>query len=284
VGQRFSLTYLTPGKLTQDNNRFRGRIAAYVRTDLHPEGFAIRDTLGQKLGAHIACSGPGICAYKIADYLASTDLPNFLDAITVIYKAIWTRPGSYDSYTPRSHLPQNRWIRFVRRVIDKEKVGYRIDDAGGVHPLVDQEFEHNRVSALACLDSDTYTGVRAAFEKAHEALEQQDTKNAVRQSFEAVEILVRMTIPCQNLSSAPLRQHLLPKVRDLYDDNTARTVVGNLIESLCDWVGAAHFYRHGQPGSNVVEPPLDLAVMMVSQSASYLRWLIGIHRVFQGDG
>jgi hypothetical protein len=46
-----------------------------------------------------------------------------------------------------------------------------------------------------------------------------------------------------------------------------------MLNSLKDWVDAAHFYRHEQGAEEVTRPPLRLAVYIVSSGASHVRWL-----------
>src|ERR1700757_1696046 len=46
-----------------------------------------------------------------------------------------------------------------------------------------------------------------------------------------------------------------------------------MLSSLKDWVDAAHFYRHEPGTEDVAQPPLPLALYLVSTGASHLRWL-----------
>jgi len=47
-----------------------------------------------------------------------------------------------------------------------------------------------------------------------------------------------------------------------------------MLNGLKDWVDAAHFYRHEERrAEEVAQPPLKLAVYIVSTGASHLRWL-----------
>jgi hypothetical protein len=47
-----------------------------------------------------------------------------------------------------------------------------------------------------------------------------------------------------------------------------------LLDSLCDWIDAGHIYRHGQKVQEPLPPPIDLAVIFISQGASYIRYLL----------
>jgi hypothetical protein len=54
----------------------------------------------------------------------------------------------------------------VRQIFAEEHLAYEIDDAGGVRPRVDREFQSNIASALAGLQSQRYQNVRELFENA----------------------------------------------------------------------------------------------------------------------
>jgi hypothetical protein len=46
---------------------------------------------------------------------------------------------------------------------------------------------------------------------------------------------------------------------------------------------AAHFYRHEAGHEEPVQPPLTLAVQMVSHGATFLRWLAEMDATLQGS-
>jgi hypothetical protein len=59
-------------------------------------------------------------------------------------------------------------------------------------------------------------------------------------------------------------------------DATAGRSAAKMLSSLKDWVDAAHFYRHEEGAEKIAQPPLKLAVYIVSTGASHLRWLAEI--------
>jgi hypothetical protein len=68
-----------------------------------------------------------------------------------------------------------------------------------------------------------------------------------------------------------------PRVQKLYAADPVATMAGaRLAQSFADWVDAAHPYRHGQKSEEPVEPPEELAVLLVSQGASFVRWLVDL--------
>jgi hypothetical protein len=53
----------------------------------------------------------------------------------------------------------------------------------------------------------------------------------------------------------------------------ARNFASLMLNSFADWVNAAHQYRHAEGVEQPAPPPLKLAVLSVSSSAAFLRWL-----------
>jgi hypothetical protein len=56
-------------------------------------------------------------------------------------------------------------------------------------------------------------------------------------------------------------------------DKVATGAAVKLLSAFKDWIDAAHFYRHEAGQQEPVQPPLTLAVQMVSVGASFIRWL-----------
>lgn len=174
------------------------------------------------------------------------------------------------------------WLKFVKRALAEENLGYRVDDRGGIHPLVDVEFEAQRVAVIQVLSAERYRATLEAFEGAHEALERDppDTKEAVRDVFGAIENLFKLMAGGKSprLASAEVKKHLPAMLDGHYTDNTARSAAGRMMDSLCDWVDGAHWYRHEQGQPDPAPPPIHLCVTIMSTGAGYLRWLAEIDK------
>ncbi len=56
-------------------------------------------------------------------------------------------------------------------------------------------------------------------------------------------------------------------------DETTLSVVRQKIEEFKKWTDSAQSYRHGQATENIDEPPLSLAILIISTGVSFLRWL-----------
>jgi hypothetical protein len=163
----------------------------------------------------------------------------------------------------------------VSRIFQEENLGYRVDRKGGVHYAVDAEFERNRASAVRSLGGDRYAAALEHFEAAQTALDSipPETRTAVRQLFDALETVFRLMLPkVSRLGAAEVERDLKPLVLPLYE-GAARNFASLMLNSLADWVNAAHQYRHAQGTEQPSAPPLELAVGSVSSGAAFLRWL-----------
>ncbi|MCC7168076.1 MAG: hypothetical protein IT565_10960 [Rhodospirillales bacterium] len=237
----------------------------------------IHNIILSKMGIEIPDVGASYVSYDYKRFFCECELIDFLDILTVIFK----------------HLEETRvtsisemWANRIQQIFSEENVSYTTDDLCGIHLAVDNEFEHNKSSTIRSLRSSRYSGVLAAFEKAHTALDQvpPDGKLAIHQAFEAVEILFRLMFPsAPRLAASDATTRLTPLVQSqLAADATALRSTQKILNSFCDWVEGAHFYRHGQGEEEPVQPPLSLAILMVSTAASYLRWLAEIDETARG--
>lgn len=54
------------------------------------------------------------------------------------------------------------------------------------------------------------------------------------------------------------------------------------IEEFKKWITSANNYRHGQATETIDEPPLTLAILIISTGVAYLRWLAELDSLTQG--
>jgi hypothetical protein len=129
-----------------------------------------------------------------------------------------------------------------------------------------------------------YNGVRVAFEDAFQHLDDpKDTKASVRSLFESLEILVKQMVDTQRLNKRIVETKLKDKCLELYsDDLTATKVVTGLFDGFALWVNTLHNYRHGQADQEPIEPPVDVAIYILSSGSSFLRWLIEMNNCLNG--
>lgn len=166
----------------------------------------------------------------------------------------------------------------VERTFDTQNAKYRVDETGSVLLRVDEQFESDRTATLAGLNDPRYQGVRAEFDGAYHALaaEHPNGKQAIRGVFEACEVVFKLMFPAARRLAAPeLGQLLTGFVAQHYAvDTPAREAANKLVQGFTDWVASAQFYRHGQGQEEPNQPPLEVAIMILSSGASHLRWLV----------
>ena len=180
----------------------------------------------------------------------------------------------------------NEFIDFVRTALQDEHLAYEVDDGGGVHPLIDAEFQANKSAAIAALAGSRYENVGAMLKSAFDSFTVADpnTKDAVRDVFDAAESLFKLIIAPRStdLTASSVKTALLPMLEQHYKaahgDAATISAALRVCNSFGKWADACHPYRHGQGSEAPVAPPIELAVVLVSQGASFIRWLADVDR------
>ncbi len=270
IGKRFSHVNFDRPPPLKDSPKSQIPIGSFCGEKFWRENDELGKWLKQEMGLPVPRS---IASFPLDKFFLELRTEDMLDAITVVYRffhrgATFTTDGV-------------KWQKFVTRALQEENMGYRLDDECGVHYLVDEEFEKNRTSLLSCLDKPRYAGVLAAFEDAHKHFDSSppDTKAAVRSMFESLEILFKQMTKKSRLASNLVKTDLSPIVLGYYQGNdTAISVSEKFLQGLGEWIDGVHFYRHGQGEPEPVEPPLGLAIHILSSGASFLRWLVEIDK------
>jgi hypothetical protein len=259
-GQLFSRLYIERPAPVPDSSRFRIRLFGYFSKNLSEHRFSLASTIRTELG---------VPAGSLDDIFQNLETKDLLSTITLVFQ-ILRNAGDYEA---------RRWIDFVQRVFHEESLGYRIDSQGGVHYLVDEEFERNRVSAIGSLTASKYAAVATSLESAFSKLDTDpmDTKTAIRDTFEALETLAKLlTNSNKNLDEKMVKKELRDLLRKVpeYTEPSGGSTISKFIESLADWVNAAHPYRHGQKTEKLVTPSMASAILFLSTGAAYIRWLV----------
>jgi len=284
IGQRYSLVYADKGLPGRDSSRARKRIYHLIGSTIEIANTLLqrRPSYGRsaklsnsqivsKIQSELGVTVPYNMTYLLEKFLEKCELQDFLDTITI----------STTYFKANNHIDVSaHFIAEVSRIFGELNLAYRVDPDGGVHPIVDKEFEASRISAISLLSDPRYAGALKAFEESHSALEQTPSngKNAIRCVFEAVEIVFKLIFPkADRIGEAELRKYLEPALQRMRAaDSPALSASIKLSNSLADWVNAAHWYRHGQGAEEPIEPPLALVVTVMSMGASYLRWLVDL--------
>ncbi|ACL62219.1 conserved hypothetical protein [Methylobacterium nodulans ORS 2060] len=237
------------------------------------------ESIVKKLRFKSGATVPNRWGYAWEEFFENGELRDILDLITITNTVLAQRENAGAAEV---------WRKGVQAVFDSQNAKYRITPGGSVVLRVDENFETERASTLAGLEDKRYSGARIEFIDAYKALSATDPdgKRAVRAVFEACEIVLKLTFPgARRLAAPELGQHLSPFVARYYaSDAPAQDSANKLVQGFTDWVAAAQFYRHGQGQEEPNQPPLELAVLLVSTGASHLRWLIQLDKAKLASG
>jgi hypothetical protein len=257
-GQRFTHVYAERGKPVDDSPRVRRRLAAIINE--MPDAGELPTLVPRELGIDFvwAAWGPNWPVF-----LNQIEVADLLDLITVTYRYLTARKrGPMRDPNANAH-----WLAQVRRIFEEENFGYSVDDAGGVHYRLDEEFARNQSATIAALQSARYANSLDGFQKGMAALAgaPPDGKGAIRATFAAVEGLFKLMVPKAARLGAAELDDLMPLLDRQYSaDATALRSSNKMLRSLKEWVDAAHFYRHEQGSEQIAQPPQSLAIYLTA--------------------
>ena len=265
-GEQFSRSHVHSGAPGQDSTRARYRVGAlFGETGINSQVGQLASYLGRELGVPVP--GDGRRASNWHAFIRECPTSEFLDTITVVYRYLFWHAGEESA---------NRWRDDVRRVFAEEHLAYEIDDVGGVHPRVDREFQENLASAVAGLQSENHRGVRELVESASKYFHATppNHRQALQLMLSAAETLFGQMFPHVRLSAEEIERRLWPVVQQAYDgDEPAQRAAGEMLTALKAWVEASHEYSRRPGDVDPIDPPADIAILAISQGASFLRWL-----------
>ena len=282
-GELFSRIYIPKGDPLPDSPRFRVRLAAKASEISYSHSkfqLGFSKLVEGELGVKVPFVKWGTSGnWSIGLFFEKAEIRDVLDGISLLARFVVDKGADY-------YVQQ--WVDFVARVFVEENLHYRIDEKGGVHYLVDREFERNKNTVLSCLGG-KFSAVEESLDAAFSRLGRKpfDTKAAVRDIFEAAESLTKqITNSGHDLTERFVNAKIAPMVKRVYGgiDRSANSAGDILLIGFSQWVNAAHNYRHGQKDTKVIAPPFELAVLLLSQGASYIRWLVEIHNLHENGG
>jgi len=268
-GERYSQLYARSREASPDSARARYRVGVLFReTIFNHHGERLASYLSRQLG--IPITGDGKRSSDWLEFLRDCRTSDFLDAITMVYRYLFWQIGEESALW---------WKDVVRQIFAEENLAYVIDDVGGVHPAIDQEFQKNVASVIAMLQPDRYQGIRRLLEIAlgHLSADPPNYKQAWGATMSGVEGLLGLMFPQARMTADDLERRIQPIVQRAYEgDAAAQKAAQNLLVSFREWIEASQNYRH-QPGGVSVQPPADIAILAISFGASLLRWLAGLN-------
>lgn len=270
IGGLYSRNYLQNDTLVQDSARFRKRIGAFFNNIFPRRG--IRNELSKSLeislGVEVPTSGFHViegAIYDVEQLLEKAKIIDVLDSITIIYQ----------------QTKSDDWKEFVENAFREEGLNYTLDEKCGVHPYVDAEFQQNKSSTLRCLQKEGLDGVKHEFEQAFDNLRQKNNKGAIKSINEAVESLVKNMADIKEANLDKAMPKLLPIIEEIYKkDIPLKDASKAMQRSLIDWNTSCHQYRHGKDADKINNPSDEYTILMLSQGAAYIRWLLDVEQLY----
>ena len=278
-GKRFTSVHLEKWEPLEDSGRARARIGHFLEARLRNYSVvqAVKETFG---------SGPArnLGDYNWKNYLTGLERRDFLDSIAVIHKAVnnqlnlYSSGGIADSTERELTDLSTNWVPFCREVFRQEGLAYRIDDLGGVRPLVDAEFQREKHELLRSLSDPRYVNARHHLEAVHDSFGESppNTRAAIKSVFETVEVLFQLVVG-KKLNRGNIASDLLKKVLDIYAADSPRAWIYTL-RGWADWVDGMQLYRHVQGDQKSPRPSEAFAVYALSTGTAVARALLDIDK------
>ena len=261
----FSKTYLKePAGQNKDSARLRRRLGAYG----HSDDLLMRREFVELVQAETgAAVRPGVVPYDLRAFFDGAEMRDVLDAVTCMARVLGDR---YDRDRVRD------WIQFCQRAFAEEGMAYRVDDAGRVHYVVDIAFQETADSVIAALSREPYAAAGACMNKAVTEMTEAnpERKHAIRDVFEGVETVFKVvTKTSKDLTTGNIETLLRPIVDRKFSagEPVAKGAAQQTLEALKDWTNACHKYRHGHKAEEPIEPPLELAIVLVGNGLNFGR-------------
>lgn len=281
MGMPFHRVYLDPGPPKE-------AIGAKARFRLHKmmrllfADFPLANFLEEEVGKPVPWMGAGGKNFeKYLEHLTDHEVLHVITATSAHARSLDKRSQKGDGALTTLN---KKWVVAAGRILQEENIGYRIDDLGGVHPIVDLSFYREVEAAVAGLGKPRYANVRAELEKGLGAIDQleRDWKAGVRGTFFAIEGLFRLLFkdiehPPERLVSGFVMKNFKPRLAAIADKNE-RVAFESVVASFQDWVDAAQQYRHEPGTEDPHQPPQDLALVLIGQGLSFIRWLVAQDR------
>lgn len=261
-GGLFLRNYSRPEKKLSDSEPTRIRVLALLKSQGNTTLEKFRTVVEAELGVKVPW---GSYAHDFEPFFERVSTKHFLSSVTLILRIVERK---------------NPILNELRRIFEEESLHYKIDDLGGVHYLVDEQFNEAMRTALEALQEDKFGAARHAFETAMNKLAQVNPsgKEVIRDIFETVEAAFLTVVKdpaVDRLNNSNVKKYLVPILNQRYASvEHAAEHVERVTTMISGWVSVAHLFRHGLNGEQPHEAPLDYAILMAPHGAAILRYII----------
>lgn len=280
LGKRFSQVYSIRGKPEADSKKARFRLAKllgrYCPGPIRGQyGFSkdfaalAQSLIEEELGTKFNTNSMGRRSWEV--HLEEISVSDMLDTVTIASKAIKNHQQSEEL--------RGAFLQEVQRIFNEENLAYDVDAVGGVHPLIDAAFSRSVESAIAGLKAPRYEATAACIERIDTCLlvDPRDYIGAIRAVFGACENTFKQMYGVPRLDAKTAGDRISADLQRHYAKHpTQLRVTSKMLEAFKDWVDAAHFYRHEQGQAATNQPEDEVAVLLISQGISFVRWLVAL--------
>jgi hypothetical protein len=173
------------------------------------------------------------------------------------------------------------FISEVNRIFREENIAYEVDEEGGVHPVIDSAYAATKQAVILGMNDQRYALCRQRLNEVDEALIASPPNHlqAIRAIFGANENLFKLMYSTPRLDASSAKEKISPKLQAAYSNHpTMQRSSAQVLKSFCSWIDAAHHYRHEEGKEEPSQPDDELALVLISEGMSFLRWLVGIDR------
>lgn len=286
TGQRFSLTYLPQGDPSSDSETMRYRLGKLMEKDKYqhqkylssyargrssyvPDHSKIQEFVEEEIGRQFRTSVNGRTYASWVYFLKKIAINKLLDTITIAYKKM-AEVGRADDF-----------ISEVNRIFREESIAYEVDEKGGVHPIIDGAYAATKQAAIVGMSEARYALSLMRVNEVDVALMSSpaDYIQAVRSIFGANENLFKLMYGTARLDVRNANDKIGRQLQSIYADHpTMQRSSAQILKSYGSWIDAAHHYRHEEGVEEPNQPDEELAIVLISEGMSFIRWLVGIDR------
>ncbi len=269
----FSQLYERPDANSGDNVRVRLRLAKAF-------GKAAKDadhSVGDAIESLVGIDGPssmGISYWDWPQYFKKLDWRDCRNCISALFDYLLQKTNKERS--PVYRLRLREFVFDVNRIFAEENVLAKLDRDGIVHPRVDQAFEVARTWAVRGVEADEFEAARVHLDEVGAALlkDPVDGAQAIYRVFLAAENIYKQTTSDDRLVSGKAKSKIGKVLAQIYDSGSPELrVATRQLAGFCEWIDAAHPYRHEPGAAAPSQPPEELCILSVSTGYAFVRWL-----------
>jgi hypothetical protein len=260
---RFSRRYGDQPTPSRDSRTARVRIAKTIHHFVQNENSDVRlfySAIEMQLG-EILSSGPG--EYFFKQQIISHGIEKLIDFVEVAF-----------TFTNRKIIFRN----FINKIFAEEALTYHMNENGEIYFFPDHDFAVQYNVLIRGLDSNEFTFARDKYESCLKLLRDGNLSQAIDDAFTSVESVFKVITGADGLKVNMIRDRLSESLGPVNVGNEQNKIaLSKVYNSMGQWVDACHNYRHAPGTADPLPPPEELAILLISQASSYLRWLLDIH-------